>query len=149
LLAYLTQSVPQDVALAETSDDSLFATVAYLVADESLGFISVWSPTFALGALEQMSRWRVELAQVLATGSWGARSDRMRGLACPQSPRAAQLLAGWNGALTPGFFAQVWPKLAVVSSWDTAAAAPWAEKLRQLLPHAGFQGKACGATKAV
>lgn len=149
LLAHLTQSVPQDVAMAESSDDSLFATVAYLLADESLGFISVWSPTFALGALEQMSRWRAELAQVLSTGSWGARTARMRGLACPQSPRAAGLLKGWGGALEPAFFAEVWPKLAVVSSWDTAAAAPWADKLRQLLPHASFQGKGLWATEGV
>lgn len=149
LLAYLTQSVPQDVALAETSDDSLFATVAYLVADESLGFISVWSPTFALGALEQMAHWRTELAEVLATGQWGARTARMRGLACPTSSRAAQLLRGWNGQLDAAFFAKVWPKLAVVSSWDTAAAAPWADKLRALLPHASFQGKGLWATEGV
>src|SRR5690606_14622082 len=62
LLAYLTQAAPQEIALAETSDDSLFATLAYLVADEALGFISVWSPTFGLGLLEQMGRWREELA---------------------------------------------------------------------------------------
>ena len=149
LLAYLTQSVPQDVAMAETSDDSLFATVAYLVADESLGFISVWSPTFALGALEQLARWRAELAEVLAQGHWGSRAARMAGLACPQSHRAARLLREWNGTLEPGFFAQLWPGLAVVSSWDTAAAAPWADKLRRLLPHASFQGKGLWATEGV
>lgn len=149
LLAYLTQSVPQDVALAETSDDSLFATVAYLLADESLGFISVWSPTFALGALEQMSQWRTELAEVLVSGQWGARSVRMRGVKCPESARAARLLRDWDGKLDPAFFAKVWPRLAVVSSWDTAAAAPWADKLRKLLPHANFQGKGLWATEGV
>lgn len=149
LLAYLTQSVPQDVALAETSDDSLFATVAYLLADDELGFISVWSPTFALGALEQMSTWRTELADALSSGRWGARATRMRGVACPRSSRAATLLRAWDGNLDPAFFAKVWPKLAVVSSWDTAAAAPWADKLRRLLPHASFQGKGLWATEGV
>lgn len=56
LLAYLTQAAPQEIALAGTSDDSMFATLAWLMADENLSFISVWSPTFALGALEQASR---------------------------------------------------------------------------------------------
>lgn len=149
LLAYLTQSVPQDVALAETSDDSLFATVAYLVADESLGFISVWSPTFALGVLEQMSHWRGEMAETLAKGQWGERTARMRGLQCPSSERAAQLLRAWDGKLEPAFFARLWPRLALVSSWDTAAASPWADKLRKLLPHANFQGKGLWATEGV
>ncbi|MFT3858979.1 MAG: GH3 auxin-responsive promoter family protein [Aquabacterium sp.] len=149
LLAYLTQAAPQDIALAESSDDSLFATVAYLAADESLGFISVWSPTFGLGALEQMSAWREELAQVLARGDWGARKPRMAGLRCPQSARAAKLLQGWNGQLNAAFFEKLWPQLAVLSSWDTAAAAPWAQKLRRLLPHAAFQGKGLWATEGV
>ena len=149
LLAYLTQAAPQDIALAATSDDSLFATIAYLAADEHLGFISVWSPTFGLGLLEQMSTWRTELVNVLGSGHWGARAPRMAGLPCPQSPRAAQLLMGWQGELQASFFAQLWPQLAVLSAWDTAAAAPWARKLKGLLPHANFQGKGLWATEGV
>jgi hypothetical protein len=149
LLAYLTQAAPQDIALAETSDDSLFATIAYLAADESLGFISIWSPTFGLGLLEQMSAWRTDLAQALADGSWGARKSRMAGLPCPQSVRAAKLLKNWNGLLEARFFEQLWPRLAVLSAWDTAAAAPWAKKLKGFLPHAGFQGKGLWATEGV
>ncbi len=149
LLAYLTQAVPQDVALAKTSDDSMFATLAYLAADESLGFLSVWSPTFALGGLEQMARWRFELADALTSGSWGPRQVNMGDIVCPQNARSATLLRQWHGQLLPDFFAKLWPKLAVVSSWDTAAAAPWADKLRKLLPHASFQGKGLWATEGV
>ena len=149
LLAYLTQAAPQEIALAETSDDSLFATLAYLAADESLGFISIWSPTFGLGLLEMMASWRVELSQALASGQWGARHARMAGLACPQSPRAANLLSSWSGDLAPAFFAQLWPQLTLLSAWDTAAAAPWADKLKGLLPHAAFQGKGLWATEGV
>ena len=42
------------------------------------------------------------------------------------SARAAQVLREWNGQLKPEFFASLWPQLAVVSAWDTAAAAPCA-----------------------
>jgi hypothetical protein len=149
LLAYLTQAAPQDIALAETSDDSLFATIAYLAADPLLGFISVWSPTFGLGLLEQMSHWRAELAECLQRGHWGERTRRMAGLPCPRSDRAAQLLSRWDGLLQASFFEQLWPQLAVVSAWDTAAATPWAAKLKALLPHAGFQGKGLWATEGV
>ncbi|CAH0351374.1 GH3 auxin-responsive promoter family protein [Aquabacterium sp. CECT 9606] len=149
LLAYLTQAAPQEIALAETSDDSLFATLAYLVADEALGFISVWSPTFGLGLLEQMGRWREELAEALSRGQWGSRTSHMAGLPCPQSPRAAQLLREWDGTMNSGFFAKLWPQLAVLSAWDTAAAAPWAQKLKSLMPHANFQGKGLWATEGV
>ncbi len=149
LLAYLTQAAPQDIALAETSDDSLFATIAYLAADPLLGFISVWSPTFGLGLLEQMSHWRTELAECLQRGHWGERTRRMAGLRCPRSDRAAQLLSRWDGQLQARFFEQLWPQLAVVSAWDTAAATPWAAKLKALLPHAGFQGKGLWATEGV
>lgn len=149
LLAYLTQAAPQEIALAQTSEDALFATVAWLAADESLGFISVWSPTFGLGVLEQMSAWRGELAEALARGHWGARASRMAGLPCPRSAHAARLLRDWDGALTPGFFAALWPRLAVLSAWDTAAAAPWARQLQGLLPQAHFQGKGLWATEGV
>ena len=65
LLAGATQCVPQDVALARTSDDSLFATLAYLVSDPALSMLSIWSPTFGLGMLRAMAQWREELAEVL------------------------------------------------------------------------------------
>ena len=149
VLAYLTQAVPQEVALAETLEDSLFATVAYLCADEELGFISVWSPTFGLNLLEHMADWRQELAQALKQGQWGARTARMAGVKCPSSERSARLLQQWNGELDPAFFQALWPKLAVVSAWDTAAAAPWAKALHSKLPHAGFQGKGLWATEGV
>jgi hypothetical protein len=149
VLAYLTQAAPQEIALAETSDDSLFATIAYLAADAHLGFISVWSPTFGLGLMEQMSNWRAELADCLRRGHWGARTARMAGLPCPRNAHAAALLGRWDGLLQAAFFEQLWPQLAIVSAWDTAAATPWAAKLKALLPHAGFQGKGLWATEGV
>ena len=104
LLAYLTQAAPQEIALAETSEDSLFATIAWLASDASLGFISVWSPTFGLGLLEQLSAWREELATALQRGDWGARTPRMAGLPCPKSARAARLLQEWDGQLNQPSF---------------------------------------------
>ncbi len=149
LLAYMTQAAPQEIALAETSDDSLFATAAWLTSDASLGFLSVWSPTFGIGLLEQMGAWRMELAEVLRRGDWGARTPRMAGVPCPRAPHAADLLSNWDGRPDGAFFRALWPRLAVLSAWDTAAAAPWARRLRAMLPHAAFQGKGLWATEGV
>ena len=148
LLAGATQSVPQSVSLASTSDDSLFATLAHLTADASLTMMSVWSPTFGLGLLDALSEWRQELAEVLRRGDWGARTPAMAGQRCPRSRRAAALLREWDGN-DPAFFARLWPKLALVSAWDTSASAPWAERLSRRLPGAAFQGKGLWATEGV
>ncbi|GAA5125170.1 GH3 family domain-containing protein [Alloalcanivorax gelatiniphagus] len=148
LLAGATQSVPQTVSLARSSDDSLFATLAYLVADRSLSLLSVWSPTFGLGLLDALATWREELARALRAGDWGPRSAAMAGQRCPRSARGAALLSAWDGQ-DPEFFTRLWPGLAVVSAWDTSASAPWARRLSERLPQAAFQGKGLWATEGV
>ena len=149
LLAGATQAVPQDVSLARTSEDSLFATLAYLISDSSLSMLSIWSPTFGLGLLKSMAMWREELAEVLASGSWGKRMQGSHTQCCPRSPRAAELLRQWEGRLSADFFMTLWPSLALVSAWDTAASGAWARQLHALLPQAAFQGKGLWATEGV
>ncbi|MDF1629278.1 MAG: GH3 auxin-responsive promoter family protein [Alcanivoracaceae bacterium] len=148
-LAGITQAVPETVANAATSADSRFATLAWLVADESLSVMSVWSPTFALALLDDLSVWRDELAECLQTGSFGVRSRSLRTVRCPKAPARAALLRQWDGRQSPAFFAQLWPKLALISAWDTAAAASWATKLSSLFPGVAFQGKGLWATEGV
>lgn len=149
LIAGLTQTAPSTIALADTADDSLFATLAYLAADENLSVMSIWSPTFGLGLLEQLSHCREELVEVLEHGSWGPRARAMDRIKCPQSRKAAQQLKTWDGVADPAFYAELWPRLTLLSAWDTAAAAPWAEQLKKLLAHAQFQGKGLWATEGV
>lgn len=149
LIATLTQSAPETIAEAESSEDSQFATLAWLIADDRLSMLSVWSPTFALSMFEQMARWRLELARCLTLGHWGERSASLVSTRCPRDPLRAALLHEWNGKLEADFFAELWPQLVLVSAWDTASAGPWASKLRRLLPHADFQGKGLWATEGV
>ncbi|MBZ2188190.1 GH3 auxin-responsive promoter family protein [Alcanivorax sp. JB21] len=149
LLASLTQSVPESVSLAPRSDDAQFATLVYLLADSSLAVLSVWSPSFLLTLFERMTEWRDELVAVLQRGDWGRRQTNLQALPCPRSPRAADILKTWDGRMAPGLFATLWPGLALVSAWDTAASAPWAQSLQALLPHADFQGKGLWATEGV
>ena len=149
LLASLTQSVPESVSLAPRSEDAQFATLVYLLADCHLAVLSVWSPSFLLTLFERMAEWRDELVEVLGRGDWGRRQNGLRALPCPRASHAAGILKEWDGRIAPALFMTLWPHLALVSAWDTAASAPWAQSLQALLPHADFQGKGLWATEGV
>ncbi len=149
LLASMTQSVPETVASADSSEDSRFATLAWLVADDSLAVMSVWSPTFALTMLDDLSRWRDELADCLHAGHFGIRAGSLAGVRCPRSVQRAAMLRHWDGRQSAAFYSVLWPKLTLISAWDTASAAVWAAKLRRLFPAVAFQGKGLWATEGV
>lgn len=145
----VTSSVPEGVSLADTSADSQFATLCYLLADKSLSFLSVWSPTFALTLFDNMIKHKLELVSVLATGKWGKRAAALPGLKCPKSQRVAELLLQWKGGISAELLEQIWPRLVLVSAWDTSSSTTWANKLKDLLPQGEFQGKGLWATEGV
>jgi hypothetical protein len=148
LFSILASPVPNDVAYAETSEDSVFATLCFLCAAHDLSVLSVWSPTFALNLFEALGREREAIAATLDAGAWSESRPALPSKA-PRSLRAAQLLRAWDGALEPAFFAELWPELAFVSAWDTSTSKRWAERLGALLPQATFQGKGLWATEGV
>ena len=117
---------------------------AYLAAARDLTLLSVWSPTFALELLSSLSKARLEIAEVLSSGHW-----EISRLAAPLAPAQADVLRRWDGKVTWAFTRELWPELALVSSWDSSTSAPWALELRALFPHAAFQGKGLWATEGV
>jgi hypothetical protein len=149
VLAAQSQAVPAGVAMAHRADDAMFATLVYLVARADLRMLSVWSPTFALQQLQSLRRWGQEIAQVLQQGNWGVRATSLGGLPAPSAPQRArvlqQALLGNDSQMTQ----ILWPSLALISAWDTADAAVWAQELREKFPHAGFEGKGLWATEGV
>ena len=153
ILSKYTQTVPSEVAFASDADDALFATLCYLVADESLGMISVWSPTFALQLFEQLNDHADEINRALTSGSWGDRASNLELLTPPHAPERADLLCELSRAAHAESgqidLTQLWPKLTLVSSWDTAGAKPWAKILKDMVPHSGFEGKGLWATEGV
>jgi hypothetical protein len=144
--AALMAPVPRWVAYARSSEDSLFATLAWLLSASDLSLISVWSPTFALNLFEGLGLHRDELIRTLLRGHW--QRPGMPG-AAPCSPRAAGILLRSTGPVTAELMQALWPSLAVVSAWDTSSSARWADRLRALIPHARFQGKGLWATEGV
>lgn len=148
ILSKFTQAVPSNVAFAANADDALFATLCYLVANHNLALISVWSPTFALQLLDRLEALQYEVVQVLESGSWGLRQAYLAQIKAPFSSKSAKrLIAATDGHQID--FKKLWPKLSLISSWDTAGSKAWAEKLQQRLPFVQFEGKGLWATEGV
>ncbi|MDY6903969.1 MAG: GH3 auxin-responsive promoter family protein [Thermodesulfobacteriota bacterium] len=145
----LTMAVPSGVAHTPTSDDSLFATACYLCADQHLSLISVWSPTFLLSMLGFIQGNREEIAEVLQNGKWGDAEPALGFLKCPKSRYAATVLREWNGTLSPVIFERLWPRLGLISAWDTWTSTAWAKEVMAMFPSAGFEGKGLLATEGI
>lgn len=149
LITSYSQAVSSEVALAANPADSLFATLCYLVARKNLTVLSVWSPTFALQLLELLPQYAQDIATVLEQGQWGPRSESLQKLKAPKTKKRAVLLKQLASADIPTMAQTLWPDLALISAWDTADAAQWAQQLQQLLPHTAFEGKGLWATEGV
>ncbi|ENW19863.1 GH3 family domain-containing protein [Acinetobacter haemolyticus] len=148
ILSKFTQAVPSNVAFASNADDALFATICYLVANRNLAMISVWSPTFALQLLDRLQNMHKEVMAVLATGSWGGRAVSLQQVKAPYCRYSAECL---SMSMVDGQidFKKLWPRLSLVSSWDTAGSKAWADVLKARLPFVQFEGKGLWATEGV
>jgi hypothetical protein len=121
-------AVPERVQHAATAGEAQQQTLLHLLNSRELSLFFVWSPTFLLNLVDEIWLQRFELAL------WVEKRTR-RILEESRNPKE--------------MVASLWPMLALVSAWDTADAKPWAQKLKELFPHAAFQGKGLFATEAV
>lgn len=143
--------VPGEVARAVEIDDCRYASLRYLLADPSLAFVSVWSPSF-LSLLLEFARTHADaLAHDLERGGLslpsGARLDLPPLSRAPTQARAAREAFPSSGPLR---LERVWPQLSLVSCWADAAAARQVPALRALLPaHVELQPKGLLATEGV
>ena len=101
-------------------------TAMALLACADLEVISVWNPSFLAVHLELIAARR----DLFAAGA-GLGGHRLRGLMAD-----------------PIDWRRVWPRLALISCWTSAAAARPAARLAELLPGVQVQGKGLLATEA-
>ncbi len=138
-------AVPAAVTYTRTMEESQFATLAYLCSRRNLSLISVWSPTFWLKLVEQLKAWQEPLARTLHSGSWTM--PNLQGqVAAPRSVSAARILERFSGE---ELLKRLWPKLKMISCWDSAGSRQWAENVRQNQPSVEVQGKGLWATEGV
>lgn len=138
----LLLAVPNEVSKAPTLASTQFSTLAWLVASEDLTFLSVWSPTFLLQLLELMEEWRGPLVETLQTGKWCAFQEELKYLPAPKNSSQAKRLHSNS-------YVELWPKLQLISSWDSSSSSVWAKKLQSQFPGTAFQGKGLWSTEGV
>ena len=122
-------AVPSIVAREPTHEAWQLKTLVYLVEAGELGFISVWSPTFAIGLIEGLERRIAEVLPFLSKN------------------RAAALKLSSQKNKIDTFI--LWPKLRLISTWADGPSAAFIPKLKQFFPHAYIQPKGLMATEGV
>lgn len=127
---FLGQVMAMDDSIqrAATSDLARRLTIQKLIDSRELSFISVWSPTFLLGICQDF---------------WNDKSFYAR-----EASKATHKIILQSSCLED-CLKQLWPKLSLISCWQTADAASWAKKAQQLFVGIPFQGKGLFATEGV
>ncbi len=142
-------SVPQILGSVRDIDTWRHLTVHYLLADENLALISIWSPTFLLDLLRYARENATALATGLASGEPAVRVSADIRAHLPSSkpdPRRALHVANVLASQCPRYEA-LWPRLRLISCWDQAASRVYAQELRHCLPGVEVQGKGLLATE--
>lgn len=120
--------VPDSVAHADTIEESMYQTVKHLVDTPSLKLISVWSPTFFIELMELIMTQKSKLLREIKSHR---QKRRLKNITKIQDIH------------------RLWPKLALISAWDTSHSNAYAKELQDLFPDTPFQGKGLWATEGV
>lgn len=145
LLARL--AVPPAVGLIANMDAWRRASLLHLVACEDLALISVWSPTFLLELLRHLALDAEGVAAELR-GERGSPAEGIGSVRKPSDASRAELLLDIVRAPRIDW-RRLWPRLAVISCWNHARAAPYADELSAMFPGVTLQGKGLLATEAL
>lgn len=122
-------SVPGKVKHERTNEKWLQQTALYILKDETLALISVWSPTF----LSVICQYILDQGQQLLRLLTRRRQQRLRNFFS-------------EGAHN---FERLWPQLALISCWTDGPAYTYAESLRLFFPRTPIQGKGLLTTEGV
>lgn len=149
------QAVPPEVRLIQDAESFRYATLLFLLRANDLALISVWSPSFALVLLRKLPAWLPRLADDIASGTLSIELETtlhasLRELNRPDKRRAAQVRDAFQKAAAgPSLHARLWPRLRLISCWDSAQAAADARELAAQFPQARLQGKGLLATEGI
>ncbi|MBI1766563.1 MAG: GH3 auxin-responsive promoter family protein [Acidobacteria bacterium] len=152
-LAQAVLAVPSCVRLIEEMEAFRYVTLLFLLRTRALALISVWNPTFLTLLVEGLGAWRQALVEDIARGTLSValaadvRAELQTALR-PAPKRAAEISAAFQASRTSAeLHTRLWPRLRVLSCWADAQAAPYAEALARVFPHARLQGKGLLATE--
>lgn len=133
-------AVPLSVAEILDLDDWQLVTLYYLIKQNDLRLISVWSPSFLIQLLNALVKHQSRLLTSFREGGVIAGHILATDLA------AAKRLSGY---LAQQNTHELWPKLAVISCWTDASSAGLAKELQLFFPQTPIQPKGLLSTEAV
>lgn len=121
-------AVSPEIAAISDVDEWRQSTLAALISQPELSFISVWSPTFLTMLLHALHGDHEEILPRLA----------------PQHRRRFETALAGTDPLAQA----LWPDLSVISCWADGSSRSLAAQLAQMCPHATVQPKGLLATEA-
>lgn len=147
-------SVPSQVKYMHDIEDFRYVTMAFLLADDKLGLISVWNPTFLILLLKQWDEHREVFIDnirkgILTPPNKTAISPEIR-KAFKMNPGRAFDLRKYNKTLSrEGFYKSIWPELSLVSCWTHGNSKKDSQELSQRLKGIPIQSKGLLATEGL
>lgn len=145
LILQKSMAVPAEISQVEEPEAAWWATLVYLCARKDLTLVSVWSPTFWIKVTEDIRTQWTDIVSCLSEDHWGKYDKDLREvLGAPPRRDLKNIDIGDNN-----FFKKLWPKLTLISSWDSSSSTLWSEQIKAQFPWVSFQGKGLWATEGV
>ena len=142
-------AVPSQVASVKDPDDYFLALACCLVAAEDLEVISVWNPSFLEHVIVTIIRRHPEIAGHLAHGQLNVGGINIRLKHKGALERLSQGIEIYRKKPEGSdIWRLLWPKLQLISCWNSAHAGMSADRIRKLFPHVFLQGKGLLSTEA-
>lgn len=142
-----TMAVPSGLAKVDRMVDHKFATAAILACDETLAFVSVWSPTFWLSIMQDILSYKSEIVKTVESGAWSKERTSLKHFkSCSTSPSQLEKIKALKKMTDIN---KLWPSLTLISCWNTSASKTFAKDLQSYFPQIKLQGKGVFATEAV
>lgn len=143
--------VPSWITQLHSIDNFRFLTLYFLLREQNLRWLSIWSPTFFLVLLEELERQVENLLASLHNGYPELPEAEALPVELPRSPMRDRRRMLERILVLPEEerYARIWPCLAFVSLWQDAYARYPAKQLARLFPNTYFQGKGLLATEGV
>ncbi len=137
--------VPDSLATPNDMRQWQYLTLLYLLRNELLTLISIWSPTFITALLADLPQYAENLLRDLHDGAPAPMPGASPVAANPD--RAAVVATALAGKHLDT--QMLWPQLQFISTWSHASASRFVPELRRLFPKPAIQGKGLLATEGV
>ncbi len=154
-------AVPGTVGRISSIDAWRYCSLLSLLRTTDLRLISLWHPSFLTVLFSHLDEFRQRLAADIRHGT----CDGMPGsemspveigsikaaMAAPPKPERADQIAALppSAFRSPGFGREIWPKVALISTWTHGSAAEGTGELKASFPGVTIQGKGLLATEGV